>query len=164
MGIGAVALVVRGGARARGRQRGAVVGRRGGAEGKSSYESPYGYAKTWNAALRLVRVDMGMKILEKDDATGYLLFEYRSSEGGTKLTSGSFEFIAGRSPDPSNDVPRGGAAAARCRATTRSCFSSTSRRRCTTSTGSRGIRVSRLRRCRLPPTPGPKAATTTTGA
>jgi hypothetical protein len=68
------------------------------AQGKSAYDSPYGYTKTWNAALRLVRVDMGMKILEKDDSTGYLLFEYRSSEGGTKPTNGSFEFI--RSPDP----------------------------------------------------------------
>jgi hypothetical protein len=63
------------------------------AQGKSGYDSPYGYEKTWNAALRLVRVDMGLKILEKDDASGYLLFEYRSNESGPKATNGSFEFI-----------------------------------------------------------------------
>src|SRR5262245_7760793 len=63
---------------------------------KSSYDSRYGYERTWNAALRLVRVDMGFKVLEKDDANGYLLFEYRSSEGGTKATNGSMEFIRSR--------------------------------------------------------------------
>ena len=63
------------------------------AEGKSSRESPYGFDRTWNAALRLVRVDLGLKVLEKDDANGYLLFEYRSSESGPKATSGSFEVI-----------------------------------------------------------------------
>ena len=61
---------------------------------KSSYDSPYGYEKTWNAALRLVRVDLAMKVLEKDDATGYILFEYRTA-GGTKPTNGSFELIRG---------------------------------------------------------------------
>ena len=44
---------------------------------KSTYESPYGYERTWNAALRLVRVDNGWKITEKDEASGYLLFDYR---------------------------------------------------------------------------------------
>jgi hypothetical protein len=63
------------------------------AQGKSSYDSPYGYDKTWNAALRMVRVDMGLKVLEKDDANGYLLFEYRSTDSGAKPTNGSFEFI-----------------------------------------------------------------------
>ena len=47
-----------------------------GAEAKSTYESPYGYERTWNAALRLVRVDNGWKINEKDETNGYLLFDY----------------------------------------------------------------------------------------
>ena len=47
-----------------------------GAEAKSTYESPYGYDRTWNAALRLVRVDNGWKVTEKDETNGYLLFEY----------------------------------------------------------------------------------------
>jgi hypothetical protein len=70
------------------------------AEGKSSADSPYGYERTWNAILRLVRVDLAMKVLDKDDANGYLLFEYRASDG-QKPTSGSFELI--RSPR-SDDV------------------------------------------------------------
>jgi hypothetical protein len=68
------------------------------ATAKSQYDSHYGYDKTWNAALRLVRVDLELKVLEKDDANGYLLFEYKSPESGTKVSSGSIEFI--RAPDP----------------------------------------------------------------
>src|SRR5687767_15146534 len=63
------------------------------AEAKASYESPYGYDRTWNAAVRMVRVDMGLKITEKDDATGYLLFDYRSPESGDKTSPGSMEIM-----------------------------------------------------------------------
>jgi hypothetical protein len=63
------------------------------ATAKTSYDSTYGFERTWNAAIRLVRVDMGLKVTEKDDATGYLLFEYKSPEGGAKVSSGSMEFI-----------------------------------------------------------------------
>ncbi len=63
------------------------------ATAKSDYASPYGYEKTWNAALRMVRVDLGFKVLEKDEASGYLLFEYRSPESGPKSTNGSLEFV-----------------------------------------------------------------------
>jgi hypothetical protein len=65
------------------------------AAAKSDYDSPYGYERTWNAALRLVRVDLGLKVLEKDERSGYLLFEYRSPESGTKATSASFEIVHG---------------------------------------------------------------------
>ena len=71
-------------------------------EAKAAYDSPYGYERTWNAATRLVRVDMGLKVTEKDDATGYLLFEYRSSEGGKKTSSGSIELV--RPSDPTAAV------------------------------------------------------------
>jgi hypothetical protein len=64
-----------------------------GAEAKSSFESTYGYDRTWNTALRLVRVDMGLKVTEKDEQNGYLLFEYRSSESGSKTTPGSLELV-----------------------------------------------------------------------
>jgi hypothetical protein len=66
------------------------------AEAKTSVESMYGFERTWNAALRLVRVDLGYKIAEKDDGAGYLLFEYTSPESGTKATSGSIELIRPR--------------------------------------------------------------------
>jgi hypothetical protein len=65
----------------------------GGASAKATYESAYGFDRTWNAAMRLVRVDMGMKITERDEASGYLLFEYKSPESGGKASSGSMEFL-----------------------------------------------------------------------
>jgi hypothetical protein len=68
------------------------------AEGKSSYESPYGYERTWNAALRLVRVDNGWKITEKDETSGYILFDYVSPES-PKPTPGSIELVRGAEPD-----------------------------------------------------------------
>lgn len=66
------------------------------AQAKTSVESAYGFDRTWNAALRLVRVDMGLKVVEKDDAAGYLLFEYKSPESGTKVSSGSVELVRPR--------------------------------------------------------------------
>jgi hypothetical protein len=68
------------------------------ASAKSSYDSGYGYDRTWNCALRMVRVDMGFKITEKDDANGYLLFEYKTNES-SKTTPGSMEFIRGKEAD-----------------------------------------------------------------
>jgi hypothetical protein len=65
-----------------------------GADAKSAYESPYGYERTWNAALRLVRVDNGWKVTEKDDQSGYLIFEYTSPESA-KPTPGSLELVRG---------------------------------------------------------------------
>ncbi len=66
------------------------------ASAKSAYDSGYGFDRTWNAGLRLVRVDLGLKVTEKDDTNGYLLFEYRSPESGQKPVPGSMEFIKGK--------------------------------------------------------------------
>lgn len=68
------------------------------ATAKATYESPYGYDRTWTAALRLVRVDNGWKVTEKDDASGYLLFEYKSPEN-VKPAAGSMELVRGRDAD-----------------------------------------------------------------
>jgi hypothetical protein len=68
------------------------------AAAKATYESSYGYERTWNAALRLVRVDNGWKVTEKDQDSGYLLFEYTSRENA-KPTPGSVELIRPREPD-----------------------------------------------------------------
>jgi hypothetical protein len=68
------------------------------ATAKTSYDSSYGFERTWNAAYRMVRVDMGLKVNEKDETTGYLLFDYKSAESA-KVTSGSMEFIRSREPD-----------------------------------------------------------------
>jgi hypothetical protein len=69
-----------------------------GASAKSTYESPYGYDRTWNAALRLVRVDNGWKITEKDEQNGYLLFDYTSPEN-RKAYPGTMELVKPRDPD-----------------------------------------------------------------
>ena len=68
------------------------------ATAKTSFDSAYGYDRTWNAALRMVRVDMGFKVTEKDDANGYLLFDYKSA-GSAKPSSGSMEFVRTKEPD-----------------------------------------------------------------
>src|SRR5258708_993723 len=65
------------------------------ANAKSAYDSAYGFDRTWNAGLRLVRVDLGLKVTEKDDTNGYLLFDYKSPESGQKPVPGSMEFIKG---------------------------------------------------------------------
>jgi hypothetical protein len=75
-----------------------VGGRGSEALAKASYASPYSYERTWDAAVRLVRVDNGWKIDEKDDATGYILFQYKSPES-SKPTSGSIELVRGRDAD-----------------------------------------------------------------
>jgi hypothetical protein len=72
---------------------GAIVALSPDADAKSSYDSAYGFEKTWNAGLRLVRVDLNLKVTEKDDANGYLLFDYKSPESGNKAVPGSMEFI-----------------------------------------------------------------------
>jgi hypothetical protein len=66
------------------------------ANAKSAYESAYGFDRTWNAGMRLVRVDLGLKISEKDEGAGYLLFDYKSPESGNKPVPGSMEFIRSR--------------------------------------------------------------------
>ena len=66
---------------------------------QSTFDSTYGYDRTWNAAVRMVRVDMNLKILEKDEQTGYLLFEYTSPESGRQVSHGSIELVRPREPD-----------------------------------------------------------------
>jgi hypothetical protein len=67
------------------------------ADARSTFDSAYGFDRTYNAALRLVRVDMGLKITEKDDKSGYFVFDYSSPESGNKVSSGSIQFV--RSPE-----------------------------------------------------------------
>ena len=58
-----------------------------------AYESPYTYDQTYGTALRLLRVDLGVKILEKDESGGYVLFEYKSPESGNRVSNGSMELV-----------------------------------------------------------------------
>jgi hypothetical protein len=63
------------------------------ADARSTLESSYGFDRTYNCALRLIRIDLGLKITEKDDKTGYIVFDYKSTDTGNKTSSGSIEFI-----------------------------------------------------------------------
>ena len=72
------------------------------AEARSTFDSAYGFDRTYNAALRLVHLDLGLKITEKDDKSGYFVFDYRSTDTGNKVSSGSIEFV--RTADPAAPV------------------------------------------------------------
>lgn len=60
------------------------------ARARMDSELRYPFVQTWPAAVRLVRVDMGFPVDEKDRENGYLLFRYRDGE---KLYPGSVELI-----------------------------------------------------------------------
>jgi hypothetical protein len=61
-----------------------------------AYESPYTFEQTFGSALRLIRVDLGCPITEKDVDNGYLLFDYKSSESGSRVHHGSIEVVRGK--------------------------------------------------------------------
>jgi hypothetical protein len=63
------------------------------AEAATAYESPYTFDQTWSSVIRLVRVELGLKITEKDPEHGYLLFEYTSPESGKRVHAGSIEVV-----------------------------------------------------------------------
>lgn len=52
----------------------------------------YPFDQVWNAALRLVRVDMRMPVTDRDPEAGYLLFEYLDHG---KRFPGSLELVRG---------------------------------------------------------------------
>ncbi|MCP4680043.1 MAG: hypothetical protein GY854_32040 [Deltaproteobacteria bacterium] len=60
------------------------------AEAKTKKELTYRYSQIWSTAIRLLRVDKGFPLIEKDKKAGYILFEYR--EGDRKFT-GSLEIV-----------------------------------------------------------------------
>jgi hypothetical protein len=75
-----------------------ALGLVGTAVAKSTYDSPYTLAQTYNAALRLVRVDLGLTVTEKDPSVAYVLFDYKSTESGARIVPGSIQMLdTGRS-------------------------------------------------------------------
>jgi hypothetical protein len=64
------------------------------ADAKATWDSPWSLEQTYNAATRLVRVDLGLAITERDPHAAYLMFDYRSVEGGSRATPGSIELTA----------------------------------------------------------------------
>jgi len=63
------------------------------AAAKTSFDCPYTLAQTYNAALRLVRVDLGLVVTERDPGAAYILFDYKSSESGGRSVPGSIEML-----------------------------------------------------------------------
>lgn len=49
------------------------------AEARTVRDEPYAYETTWNAAIRMVRVDFGYAITERDLETGFFTFAYREN-------------------------------------------------------------------------------------
>lgn len=63
------------------------------ASARTAFQSAYTLDQNYSAALRMIRVDMGLKITEKDPEAAYIMFEYKSTEGGNKVTPGSIEMV-----------------------------------------------------------------------
>lgn len=61
-------------------------------EAKRQHEVRYPFERVWNAALRMVRVDMRLPITDRDPDTGYMLFEYIDQD---RKYPGSIEVITG---------------------------------------------------------------------
>src|SRR5262245_19338485 len=53
-------------------------------------ELRYRFDQVWPAALRLVRVDLGCEIRERDAEAGFVLFDYKE---GSRVVPGSIEVI-----------------------------------------------------------------------
>jgi hypothetical protein len=62
----------------------------------TAYESPYTYEQTFGTAVRLLRLDLGVKITEKDLDGGFVTFDYTSPESGKRVTHGSIELVRSR--------------------------------------------------------------------
>jgi hypothetical protein len=56
----------------------------------------YPIANVWPAAVRFLRVDRGFPVREKDEAAGYVLFDYTD---GPKPCKGSLELIRATDPE-----------------------------------------------------------------
>lgn len=60
------------------------------AEARTVRDQPFSRENTWNAAIRLIRVDMGCRITERDLENGYFTFDWRD---GRRTVPGSIEVI-----------------------------------------------------------------------
>lgn len=65
----------------------------GHAHAKAEGSSLYTLGQTYGAALRLLRVDLGMEVVEKDPDASYLLFKYRLLEDPKRIVDGAIELV-----------------------------------------------------------------------
>ena len=63
------------------------------ASAKASYVCPYTLTQTYSAALRLLRVDNGFVVTERDPEAAYILFQYESKESGNRKSPGAIEMV-----------------------------------------------------------------------
>jgi hypothetical protein len=61
------------------------------ASARRQREFPYAFDQVWNAALRLVRVDLRFAVTDRDPEGGYVLFDY---EAQGKRYPGSLELVS----------------------------------------------------------------------
>ncbi len=66
------------------------------ADAKARYTSPYTLSQNYSAALRLIRVDHGFEIVERDPDAAYIMFKYESHESGSRVTPGAIEMVPRR--------------------------------------------------------------------
>ena len=59
----------------------------------AGYSSAYTFEQTYSTAMRLLRVELGFKITEKDAENGYIMFEYTSPESGKRVCAGALELV-----------------------------------------------------------------------
>jgi hypothetical protein len=64
------------------------------ASGATDADSPYTLAQTYGAALRLLRVDLGFQVVERDPEAAYLLFRYPVPGEPKREVEGSIEFVS----------------------------------------------------------------------
>jgi len=62
-----------------------------GASARASTEYTYRYDQLWQATIRLLRVDLGCQITDRDDAIGFVMFDYPGTGGRTH--GGSVELV-----------------------------------------------------------------------
>ncbi len=61
------------------------------AAARASSEYTYRYDQLWQATIRLLRVDLGCAITDRDDAMGFVMFDYPGTAGHTH--GGSVELV-----------------------------------------------------------------------
>jgi hypothetical protein len=61
------------------------------ASARASDEYTYRYEQLWQATIRLLRVDLGCQITDRDDAIGFVMFDYPGAAGRTH--GGSVELV-----------------------------------------------------------------------
>lgn len=74
-----------------------IMGSGGEALAKSQKNFTYKYGTIWSTAVRLIRVDNGYKITEKDKENGYMLFTFRG-KGSVKHCAATMEIMSVKGP------------------------------------------------------------------